>query len=238
MRTSTLLTAALAPAAVVLTLGMATPAMAAPTAPVTSGMEIRTEKVLVDFGAGQLVTPSKCTLGAVISPSRALTAGHCGKRGTKVYNAQRRKIGTITANLIGRRADIGVIALVPGLRVRVDSIDWGSRVAAGSPVSKSGITTGLTRGVVLDPRPKLARAVECPPLTPSEACRVLPPALLVNQSTYVVATNFRSRPGDSGSGVRNGSGQVVGIVSSIPADPKAKQRSFYAPVALVPGHLR
>ncbi|MFT3899675.1 MAG: trypsin-like serine protease [Gordonia sp. (in: high G+C Gram-positive bacteria)] len=249
MRSTALLTAA---AAAALTIGAAAPAsaapkLAAPGTPVYSGMEIRINKPVADLGVAVLATASKCTLGAVVSSGRALTAGHCGKRGTKIYTKSGAQIGTVTANLIGAKADIGVISLIRGLGTRVDSIDWSSRVAKGSPVSKSGITTGTTRGTVIDPRQKLLRAVECPypnliPGSSSILCAITPPQLLVNQSTYVVETSFKSQPGDSGSGVRNGSGQVVGIVSSIPQAVDAKGnpiiRSFYTPVSRVPGNLR
>ncbi|MFT4199858.1 trypsin-like serine protease [Gordonia sp. (in: high G+C Gram-positive bacteria)] len=249
MRSSALLTAV---AAVALSIGAAAPAsaapkLAAPGTPVFSGMEIRIDKPIADLGVATLATGAKCTLGAVVNSGRALTAGHCGKRGTKIYDKKGAQIGTVTANLIGARADISIVSLVRGMSTRVDSIDWGSRVAKGSPVSKTGITTGTTRGNVVDPRQKLLTAVECPypnlvPGSSSLLCAVTPPQLLVNQSTYVVESSFKSLPGDSGAGVRNGSGQIVGIVSSIPQSVDAKGnpiiRSFYTPVSRVPGNLR
>ncbi|GAB09533.1 hypothetical protein GOARA_043_00080 [Gordonia araii NBRC 100433] len=239
MRSSALLTAALAPAAVALAVGMAAPAAAAPAAggaTITSGMEIRRPTTII--------TESKCTLGAVVSNTRALTAGHCGKRGEKIYTVKGDQIGTITSNLIGRHADIAVISLVPGARVKRDNIDWGARVAQGAAVSKSGATTGLSRGVVVNAKPKLIKAVECPVPGPfAIACAFAPPSLLVNQSTYVVETTFRSESGDSGAGVRRGDGAIVGIVSSKAigaTDSKQRplQRSYYTPVSLVPGNLR
>ncbi|GED97486.1 trypsin-like serine protease [Gordonia crocea] len=239
MRSSALLTAALAPAAVALAVGLAAPAAAAPAAKsttITSGMEIRRPT--------SIITEAKCTLGAVISASRALTAGHCGKRGDKIYTVDGDKIGTVTANLIGRHADISVISLVPGQRVKVDAIDWSSRVGQGSAVSKLGATTGLSRGVVVNPKPKMIQAVECPVPGPlAIACAVAPPSLLVNQSTLVVETTFRSESGDSGAGVRLGGGPIVGILSSKAVgatDSKNRDivRSFYTPVSLVPANLR
>ncbi|QKT06878.1 trypsin-like serine protease [Gordonia sp. X0973] len=245
MRASALLTAALAPAAVALTIGMAAPAAAAPApsgAPVYSGMEITMEKTIVDLGSYGLVTPAKCTLGAVVSNRRAITAGHCGKVGTKVYNAKGGQIGTITSNLISRRADLAVITLNPGLATKVDAINWSGSIAKGAPVSKTGITTGTTRGAVVNPKPQLLTAVECPLFTPGAVCAVIPPALLVNQHTLVIEASFQSKPGDSGSGVRNGAGQIVGIVSSIPTSTDAKGRpiirSFYTPISFTPGNLR
>ncbi len=239
MRSSALLTAVLAPAALALSVGMAAPAAAAPTASdttIASGMEIRRPTTII--------TEAKCTLGAVVSNTRALTAGHCGKRGEAIYTVKGDKIGTITTNLIGRHADIAVITLVPGQRVKVDKIDWGSNVSTGAAVSKFGATTGLSRGTVVNPKPVMIKAVECPVPGPlAIACAFAPPSLLVNQSTLVVETTFRSESGDSGAGVRLGGGPIVGIVSSkaiAATDSKNREitRSFYSPVSLVPANLR
>ncbi len=240
MRSSVLLTAALAPAAIALSVGLAAPAAAAPAAgdtTIASGMEIRRPT--------SIITEAKCTLGAVISKTRALTAGHCGKRGEQIFTVNGDKIGTITANLIGQHADIAVISLVPDQRVKVDNIDWSAKVTNGEAVSKSGATTGLSRGSVVNAKPKMIQAVECPVPGPlAIACALAPPSLLVNQSTLVVETSFRSESGDSGAGVRRGTGgPIVGIVSSKAigaTDAKNHEvtRSFYTPVSLVPGNLR
>ncbi len=239
MRASVLMTAALAPAAIALSIGVAAPAMAAPTTDSTviaSGMEIRRPTTII--------TEAKCTLGAVINSTRALTAGHCGKKGEDLFNTNGDKIGTITSNLISRHADIAVVTLLPGQRVKVDRIDWGAKVKQGEPVSKYGATTGLSRGVVVTPKPQLIQAVECPlpgPLT--IACAFAPPSLLVNQSTLVVEATFRSEGGDSGAGIRANGGPIVGILSSkalaaTDSENRAVTRSFYTPVSLVPKSLR
>lgn len=239
MRASALLTAALAPAAIALSIGVAAPAMAAPStdqAVIASGMEIRRPTTII--------TEAKCTLGAVINSSRALTAGHCGKKGEDLFTVGGDKIGTITTNLIGRHADIAVVTLVPGQRVKVDRIDWGATVRQGEAVSKLGATTGLSRGVVVTPKPQLIQAVECPLPGPfTIACAFAPPSLLVNQSTLVVEASFLSEGGDSGAGVRANGGPIVGIVSSkalAATDSNNRQvtRSFYTPVSLVPRNLR
>ncbi|MFT4199859.1 trypsin-like serine protease [Gordonia sp. (in: high G+C Gram-positive bacteria)] len=240
MRSTAMLTAALAPAAAVaLSFGVAAPALAAPAAgdtTISSGMEIRRPT--------SIITEAKCTLGAVGSASRAYTAGHCGKRGEKIYTVKGDEIGTITSNLIGRNADIAVITLKPGLRVKVDNIDWSSSVSNGTAVSKSGATTGTTRGTVVQAQPKLIQAVECPLPGPAAlACAVAPPSLLVNQSTYVVESTFRSESGDSGAGVRRAGGPIIGIVSSkaigaTDSKDRPLQRSYYTPLSRVPGNLR
>lgn len=239
MRSSVLLTAALAPAAIALSVGMAAPAAAAPTASdptIASGMEIRHPT--------SIVTEAKCTLGAVISRTRALTAGHCGKRGEEIFTVKGDKIGTVTTNLISRHADIAVITLVPGQQVKVDTIDWVAKAGQNAAVSKFGATTGLSRGVVINPKPQMIDAVECPVPGPLViACAFAPPSLLVNQSTFVVETSFRSEGGDSGAGVRLGGGPIIGIVSSKAigaTDAKNREitRSYYTPVSLVPANLR
>ena len=124
MRASVLMTAALAPAAIALSIGVAAPAMAAPTTDSTVIASNGDPPPDDDHHRGQVHR-------AVINSTRALTAGHCGKKGEDLFNTNGDKIGTITTNLISRHADIAVVTLLPGQRVKVDRIDWGAKVKPG-----------------------------------------------------------------------------------------------------------
>ncbi|MCH5641791.1 MULTISPECIES: S1 family peptidase [unclassified Gordonia (in: high G+C Gram-positive bacteria)] len=191
-------------------------AEAAPALTVRSGMEIDVEETIV--------TASECTLGAVLSPRKALTAGHCGEVGRGVYDARGNRIGTITANRIAKGLDIAVITLVPRARVQIDRINWSGQFFRGQPVSKNGVTTGFGRGVVTDPKPtkRTARGF------------VYAPPFLLQHSTISIRTSLLSKAGDSGSGVRDASGRIVGIVSSGASD----RATAVAPVSYLPGYLR
>lgn len=189
---------------------------AAPSIPVRSGMEIRLPETVI--------TDAKCTLGAVVSPARAYTAGHCGERGKAVYNVKGTRIGTVTANLLNsRNLDVAVITLARGTSAQVDVIDWSGQFRKGQTVTKVGVTTGRTRGVVTEATPTLRGA---------HGVTLAPPFLKL-QATYSVDTNLRSSQGDSGGGVRNASGAVVGILSSGTGDT-----TTFAPLSRVPGYLR
>lgn len=208
-------------AGVLLSVGMlaAAPAVTAEAAPATtvrSGMEIDVEE--------SILTQSKCTLGAVVSPTRAITAGHCGEVGRAVYNARGTRIGTISANRITKGLDIAVIRLAPRQRVQVDRIDWNAGFFRGQVATKNGVTTGFSRGVVTDPKPtkRTARGI------------VWAPPFLLQHSTVSVRTNLLSKAGDSGSGVRDASGRIVGILSSGSSD----RNTAVAPVSMLPGYLR
>ena len=168
-------------AGVLLSVGMlaAAPAVTAEAAPATtvrSGMEIDVEE--------SILTQSKCTLGAVVSPTRAITAGHCGEVGRAVYNARGTRIGTISANRITKGLDIAVIRLAPRQRVQVDRIDWNAGFFRGQVVTKNGVTTGFSRGVVTDPKPtkRTARGI------------VWAPPFLLQHSTVSVRGQRLGRP--------------------------------------------
>lgn len=91
-------------------------------------------------------------------------------------------------------------------------------------VTKNGVTTGFSRGVVTDPKPtkRTARGI------------VWAPPFLLQHSTVSVRTNLLSKAGDSGSGVRDASGRIVGILSSGSSD----RNTAVAPVSMLPGYLR
>ncbi|WP_244176084.1 trypsin-like serine protease [Gordonia lacunae] len=187
----------------------------AATTTVRSGMKITVDETIV--------TSTSCTLGAVISTSKALTAGHCGNVGQVVYSASGARVGTITANRITRQLDIAVITLAPRVASQQDAIDWDASFWRGQAVSKAGITTGYGQGVITEPRPVLRRAY---------GFSLAPP--FVNQhATYSVDTTLRSEAGDSGAGVRDGRGRVVGILSS--GDERS---TAIAPVSKLPRDLR
>lgn len=191
-------------------------APAAPSTPVRSGMEIRLPETII--------TDAKCTLGAVVSRSRAYTAGHCGEPGKAVYNVKGARIGTVTSNLLNsRHLDVAVITLARDTNPQVDVVDWAGRFRNGQVVTKFGVTTGRTRGVVTEATPTLRGA---------HGVTLAPPFLKL-QETYSVDTNLRSAQGDSGGGVRNASGAVVGILSSGTGDS-----TTFAPLSRVPGYLR
>lgn len=191
---------------------------AAAPAPVTvrSGIEIDVDD--------SIVTTAVCTLGAVISPSKAVTAGHCGAAGQLVRNRGNQVIGRITANLIRQRADLAVITLRPNVRAVVDPINWGARFTRGEALSKFGTVSGFTRGQVNDPR--LITAV-------AHGFSLRPP-FVISQSTLTINTTIHSTEGDSGAGIRDRSGGIVGILSS-GSGPRDTQ---FAPLSLLPKNRR
>lgn len=206
-------------AAVISALGaVSLPVSVAQAAPVSvsSGMEINIDETLI--------TVASCTLGAVVSPTTALTAAHCGTTGEAVFDSSGDQIGTITANLIGRQADIAVITLAPDVRAAVDPIDWSPGFYQGQAVSKDGISTGKTVGTVTDPTLTLRTA---------HGFSLAPPFFLT-QSTLSIGTNIHSVSGDSGSGIRDADGDVVGILSS----GATADDTQFTPVSLVPETLR
>lgn len=195
--------------------GMGAGSAAAAGPVVFSGMRIET----VDTP----VTVATCTLGAVITPTRAVTAGHCGAVGKTVYTRSGVRLGRITTNLIGRHVDIAVITLAPGVRGRVDALDYTGRYVRGQAVSKQGASSGFSASRITDPvlRNRTARGY------------VLRPPFLELQTTLTVDTQLHSIAGDSGSGVRS-HGRVVGILSS----NTANGHTAFAPLALIPPRLR
>ncbi|MGV9859333.1 trypsin-like serine protease [Gordonia sp. NPDC003425] len=183
--------------------------------PVRSGMEIEVPQTLV--------TAAECTLGAVVSATDALTAGHCGNVGQDVYTGGGKRIGTIRANRINQGLDIAIIRLAPGTRAVVDPIDWSSGFRKGQTVTKFGVTSGFGRGVITDPRPEVRSA---------RGFSLAPPFLILHD-TVSVESSLVSRSGDSGAGVRDASGRVIGILSA-----GSDTATLIAPVSLIPGHPR
>ncbi|MGC5246088.1 trypsin-like serine protease [Gordonia sp. DT219] len=193
---------------------VATAQAAVPT--VRSGMAINVDETIV--------TSTSCTLGAVVSPSKALTAGHCGHVGQVVYTDQGDVIGKITANQITRGLDIAVISLAPHTRAQLDSVAWGAAITKGERVTKMGVTSGFSAGTIADPKPTMRTAY---------GYSFAPPFLLQNSTVSVRAVLF-SREGDSGSGIRDAGGNVVGILSAGASD----NDTLVAPVSLLPAGLR
>ncbi|MBA5846503.1 trypsin-like serine protease [Gordonia amicalis] len=205
-----------------LALGASTALVAAPAAvadaavlTVRSGMAVSIDD--------SLVTANSCTLGAVISRTKALTAGHCGDVGRPVYDQKGHRIGTITANRIARQLDIAVIRLAPRVSARIDTVDWDAKFHRGQLVWKSGITTGYGTGKVTDPAEVLRT---------SHGVSLTPP-FLTSHDSYSIQTSLRSESGDSGAGVRNSRGQVVGILSSATIEG-----TVVVPVSRLPRALR
>lgn len=196
---------------------LAAPAVVADAAVITvrSGMAISIDDTVV--------TSNSCTLGAVISRKKALTAGHCGDVGRPVFDHKGNRIGTITANRVARQLDIAVISLAPRASVRVDRVDWDARFHRGQLVWKSGITTGYGTGRVTDPAEVLRT---------SHGFSVAPP-FLTSHDSYSILTSLRSESGDSGAGVQNSRGLVVGILSSATIEG-----TVVVPVSRLPRTLR
>ncbi|ASR05373.1 trypsin-like peptidase domain-containing protein [Gordonia rubripertincta] len=196
---------------------VSTPAVVADAATPTvrSGMEISIDDTVV--------TSNSCTLGAVISAKKALTAGHCGVVGRAVHDRTGKRIGTITANRVAQRLDIAVIGLVPRTAARIDPVDWNAKFGRGQLVWKSGITTGYGTGKVTDPAEVLRT---------SHGFSLAPPFLTSHES-YSVQTSLRSESGDSGAGVRDSRGRVVGILSSA-----TLEGTVVVPVSRLPRALR
>lgn len=194
-----------------------TPAVVADAATPTvrSGMAISIDDTVL--------TSNSCTLGAVISAKKALTAGHCGAVGRAVHDRTGKRIGTITANRIGQRLDIAVVGLAPRTSARVDAVNWDARFHRGQLVWKSGITTGYGTGKVTDPAEVLRT---------SHGFSLEPP-FLTSHDSYSIQTSLRSESGDSGAGVRNSHGQVVGILSSATIEG-----TVVVPVSRLPRALR
>ncbi|RPA58583.1 hypothetical protein EF294_15595 [Gordonia oryzae] len=187
---------------------------AAPT--VRSGMEINVDETII--------TATSCTLGAVVSPTKALTAGHCGHVGQEVYDEHGVTIGRITANRITKGLDIAVIRLGRNTRAQIDSIGWSAPITKGERVTKNGVTTRFSAGTITDPKPKMRTAY---------GYSFAPPFLLQN-TTISVRALLRSAEGDSGSGIRDAQGNVIGILSAGSSDTD----TLIAPVSLLPANLR
>ncbi|RPA10346.1 hypothetical protein EEB19_09125 [Gordonia sp. OPL2] len=199
-----------------LTIGAA-PAVSAQAATpmVRSGMAIEVDDTIV--------TSARCTLGAVLSRTKAITAGHCGDVGQGVFDGSGTRIGTISANQITRRLDIAVIRLAPRSRVVVDTVNWTSGFWRGQKVTKRGVTTGFGSGVITDPRPTVRTA---------QGFSFAPP-FLIRQATVSVRSTLVSQSGDSGAGVRDAAGRVVGILSA-----GSGSDTLVAPVSALPASLR
>lgn len=197
---------------------LAAPAVTAQAAGpvVQSGMAIDVEETFITVGS--------CTLGGVLSQTRAITAGHCGQPGKAVYNSDGARIGSIGANRMDLGLDIAVVNLAPNVRVQVDSFDWSGSFYDGQVVSKAGITTGFTQGVVTNPVPTKRNI---------HGFSLAPP-FLINAPTYSVDTNLHSKPGDSGSGIRDANGNIIGILSAGATD----NDTLFAPISMLPAHLR
>ncbi|MEO9329471.1 trypsin-like peptidase domain-containing protein [Gordonia aurantiaca] len=207
---------------VLLSIGISLVALGVPVAvagatptTVRSGMEIGIDDTLL--------TTNNCTLGAVISRTKALTAGHCGAVGRPVRDRHGTRIGTVTANRVARDLDIAVIRLAPRAVIRVDDVNWNPRFFRGQPVTKVGVATGFGKGKVTDP--SLVKRT-------SAGFSLAPPFVTVHDS-YSIQTSLHSQLGDSGAGVRDTRGQVVGILSSGTADG-----TIVVPLSKVPRSLR
>ena len=182
-------------------------------------------------------------LGAVINSTRALTAGHCGKKGEDLFNTNGDKIGTITTNLISRHADIAVVTLLPGQRVKVDRIDWGAKVKQGEPVKVRRHHRVVPRrcrdpeaatdpgcGVPL-PGPLTIACAFAPPSPagePVDACRR-------GDVPLGGRRQWRGHPSQRRPDRRHPLSKALAATDS---ENREVTRSFYTPVSLVPKSLR
>lgn len=175
--------------------------------PTSSGM-----KIIVTPAKGNSWTNKNnnmiCTLGAITTYKTALTAKHCGGVGSKVYVGYT-QIGYIFS--VHPYLDISYIALTPNTKPKIDHVNK-SKLVYGERIRKKGATTGVTRGYVDSFKES---------------------RIEFNWYTTVSArkVNLYIRYGDSGAPVYNNRGDVVAIVSALPA-PIDGNESFITPLSL------
>ena len=155
---------------------------------------------------------ARCSIGfsarTLSGAPRMLTAGHCTQKGGDVRGADNQVIGPIRSSVFGRAGDWGVVDVGPTWSVTSQVAGVGdattrligtASASVGSPVCRSGSTTGRHCGVVT--------AVD----------------VTANYSsgpvTGLTATSACSEPGDSGGPFVGGS-SAVGLLSGGSGDCK------------------
>ena len=164
----------------------------------------------------------KCTLGAVLSRTKGVTASHCGFPGAKVYTTDGKVIGTMTGFIPG--SDIGFFSINSSAVEAIPS-KLGIVPKVGDPVSKKGSTTGVTNGTI-----KVRNSTTVEGYRPSRATQWgLSHIEGLNDSKFfnnriaksrLSLTDMCVRKGDSGAPVYDSAGRVVGIVSATNANSK------------------
>ena len=157
---------------------------------------------------------SHCSLGPVLTPTTAVTAGHCGEEGSTV-TAEGRTIGTITQLVDGM--DLAVITLKEGVDPQLSTL--GDVPDKGADIWKRGERTGVTRGTVQSGLTKVEAqgagvfgrlGLPADPLGIEERTAAKHPST-------VYLTDMCAAQGDSGAAVYSGD-TVVGVVSAVTGD--------------------
>lgn len=153
---------------------------------VQSGSHIR---LISNNGSSQITV--SCTLGFV-TENFAYTAKHCGETGQKVL-IDNKQIGFVAGE--STRDDLLQIKLFSKIDKKISKITY-DNVTIGEHVSKYGIATGHTEGEVTGLPTKTNFNVNDE-----------------KRNTIAFSTNMCVEKGDSGAGVLNDKGEIIGIVS-------------------------
>lgn len=149
---------------------------------ITAGMQI--------YLRGDDGPSSSCSLGPVISPAVATTAGHCGEVGDTVLDPHNDTLIGVVEKSLDAPVDAALIRLANNIHPDDVTVDTLNPVtpAVGEVITKTGATTGTTSGLSRD-EPHVRNTVMS---ARAEMC---------------------SLPGDSGGVVRNAAGDAVGVLS-------------------------
>lgn len=153
---------------------------------VQSGSHIR---LISNNGSSQ--TTVSCTMGFV-TEKFAYTAKHCGETGQKVF-IDNKQIGFVAGE--STRDDLLQIKLFSKIDKKISKITY-DNVIIGEHVSKYGIKTGYTEGEITGLPTKTNFKVNDE-----------------KRNTIAFTTSMCVEQGDSGSGVLNNKGEIIGIVS-------------------------
>jgi len=91
-----------------------------------------------------------CTVGAILSTTSALTAGHCGTPGTRVYLSTDDTAQPVAVfSTVGDDThDLATLTILPGTPVGRISTLSPRLPAAGEPIAKVGAATARTTGLI------------------------------------------------------------------------------------------
>lgn len=162
----------------------------------------------------------ECTLGPVIDEHTALIAAHCVQPGSTITDAATHSdIGT--ADIVIPTADIATITLNPPTGTTITPNPTSVNLPpVGTPVQKTGSTTGTTTGIVTsDPQPFTALDSD------------------VDEPIMTVETSLCARPGDSGASVLTTDGTTWATLTGTdpnmtPTCNEAEQRSYVVPLSI------